>query len=493
MKPFPNFEQRVPLGRLTSEQYLVIAAQVVAKLNWEITSISELGLEAKTNFSWRSWYERIEIRIQDDAVTVKSVCSQGQKLDWGKNKMNVELFCSNFDSFLLALSQESLDKIGAVQLINLQNSLEKKVGDNVENTQELGADTKKVGVGSWFIPVKGYLVTPSLMYLNLAVFLLMVLSGVSWMEPTGEQLIDWGANIRLETLDGQWWRLITAMFVHIGLFHLVFNMYALLYIGLLLEPTIGSRRFLLVYLLSGILASVASIWYNEHSASAGASGAIFGMFGLFLVLILGNIIPKAIKFQLLFSVGIFIFYNLISGLKGDIDNAAHIGGLITGICLGVFLLNGLKNPKKNFMNSLTEIVIFCFSLTLTAVTLNGIPNDMPRYEKNMKEVSRLEEKALEALYVPLNSSQDLLKNAFEKHGIQYWERMNLILKESKQLEIPSHLIAHNELLIDYSLCRKKTYEFYWNGIVEETDKYNDSITFYNDKISFMLRLIGNGN
>jgi hypothetical protein len=55
MKPFLHFEKRLPLGRLTSEQYLVIAAQVVAKLNWEITSISELGLEAKTNFSWRFW------------------------------------------------------------------------------------------------------------------------------------------------------------------------------------------------------------------------------------------------------------------------------------------------------------------------------------------------------------------------------------------------------------------------------------------------------
>src|SRR5690606_29451613 len=101
---------------------------------------------------------------------------------------------------------------------------------------------------SIFIPNESHFFTPILIYANLLIFILMTVSGVHFLEPNNESLLNWGANYKPFTLDGQWWRLLSSCFIHIGVFHLAMNMYALIYIGLLLEPHLGKTRFLMAYL-----------------------------------------------------------------------------------------------------------------------------------------------------------------------------------------------------------------------------------------------------
>jgi rhomboid protease GluP len=110
----------------------------------------------------------------------------------------------------------------------------------------------------------------------------------------------------------------------------------LLYIGLLLEPYLGKTRFLTAYLISGIAASMTSLWWNDLTISAGASGAIFGMYGVFLALLSTNLLDKSVKKVLFTSIAVFAGYNILNGLKSNsgIDNAAHIGGLISGLIIG---------------------------------------------------------------------------------------------------------------------------------------------------------------
>lgn len=188
-------------------------------------------------------------------------------------------------------------------------------------------------------PRKGYLVTPLLLYVNVAVYVLMTLSGVNPMDPSVEDLIRWGANTPASLLGGEYWRLLTACFVHIGLLHLVMNMYALLYIGLFLEQLIGSGRFLFAYLVTGLVSSLVSVTWHDNMVGAGASGAIFGLYGLFVAVLLAHrsIDPQARK-AMLTSVLIFIGYNLLYGLRGEVDNAAHLGGLIGGLAVGAVWL-----------------------------------------------------------------------------------------------------------------------------------------------------------
>ena len=197
-----------------------------------------------------------------------------------------------------------------------------------------------------FIPSRRFLATPLLIDFTLLVFGLMVLSGVSATSPTGRQLVLWGSNVSGLTLHGQPWRLLTSVFVHAGLSHLLLNLFSLWLLGLLVEDRVGPLRLLLVYLACGVGGSLASLWWHESGInSVRASGAIFGLYGLLLALLLGKklVLDKSDRRAMLGLVLYLVFSNLLSGLSGNIDNAAHVGGLAMGLFIaGPLALIGLK-------------------------------------------------------------------------------------------------------------------------------------------------------
>ncbi len=202
-----------------------------------------------------------------------------------------------------------------------------------------------------FIPSRRFLVTPLLLNLNLLVFGLMVLSGVSASDPTGSELVQWGSNVSGLTLYGEPWRLFSSLFIHAGLSHLLLNMFSLWLLGLLVEDRVGPLRMVLVYLASGVGGGLASLWWHSSGInSVGASGAIFGLYGLLLALLVSKklVLDKSDRRAMLGLVLYLVLSNLISGLTGNIDNAAHLGGLLTGLLVaGPLALLGLRrNPDS---------------------------------------------------------------------------------------------------------------------------------------------------
>jgi len=121
--------------------------------------------------------------------------------------------------------------------------------------------------------------TPLLVGLNVAVFLAMVIGGASPLNPTVPDIVKWGANVGPLSLGGEPWRLFTSMFVHIGLLHIGMNLYVLWYIGRFVEKLLGNIGMLIVYVLAGLSGSLASAAIHPAVVSAGASGAIFGLYG----------------------------------------------------------------------------------------------------------------------------------------------------------------------------------------------------------------------
>lgn len=197
-------------------------------------------------------------------------------------------------------------------------------------------------------PKEGFFITPIIIYLNILVFIGMVLAGLGFIFFEAEDLLNWGANFRPLTASGQWWRLLTSTFVHGGFFHLFANMYGLTFAGIFLEPVLGRTRYLTAYLLTGISASCASLLWHDASVSIGASGAIFGLYGLFLVLILTKIFPPKPGKAFLTSTLVFIGFNLLMGfIGGGTDNAAHIGGLLSGVVFGLTLFPTLEEEMDN--------------------------------------------------------------------------------------------------------------------------------------------------
>ncbi len=202
---------------------------------------------------------------------------------------------------------------------------------------------------SFFIPKEGFFVSCIIMDLNILVFFIMVFSGLGFISFHGNDLLEWGANFKPLTTNGEWWRLLTSTFLHGGIMHLAANMYGLLFVGIFLEPRIGKTKFAIIYLISGIFASVASLWWHDATVSVGASGAIFGLYGLFLALMLTKAYPKEFSKALLVSTLVFVGFSLLYGLTGGIDNAAHIGGLFSGFIIGLFISPQLKQETEELM------------------------------------------------------------------------------------------------------------------------------------------------
>ena len=202
---------------------------------------------------------------------------------------------------------------------------------------------QRVETAPWLRQQSSSMVVTQLIFgANIAVFLGMTLAiGASMLSnPPGQQLVHWGANFGPYTVSGQWWRLLTCLFLHGGLLHIAFNMWCLWDLGRLCESLYGHWTFTCVYLLSGFSASLASIVWNPSVLSVGASGAIFGLAGALIAsFYLGEFsLPRAAISGTLRSVVVFVGYNLVFGaVIARTDNAAHIGGLIMGLLLGALI------------------------------------------------------------------------------------------------------------------------------------------------------------
>ena len=151
------------------------------------------------------------------------------------------------------------------------------------------------------------------------------------------------------SLGPQPWRMLASNYVHIGIIHIFFNMWCLWNLGRLAERIFDRWTYLLVYTASGIGGSLASLWWHPRGIGAGASGAIFGLAGaLIAVLYLGKLpIAKEALKPTLKSLLTFAAYNLFFGLVPGIDNAAHLGGLATGLGLGAVLAGSFSQPLEN--------------------------------------------------------------------------------------------------------------------------------------------------
>ena len=176
----------------------------------------------------------------------------------------------------------------------------------------------------------------------------MALAGVSFSEPSTGQLLKWGANWGPLSLGTQPWRMLTSNYLHIGVLHILFNMWCLWDLGSLAERIFDRWTYVLTYTACGLAGSLGSLWWHPLVVGAGASGAIFGLAGaLIAALYLGRLpIPKQAVQHTLRSLVIFAIYNLGFGAVGaGIDNSAHIGGLGCGLALGAILAKHLTSPE----------------------------------------------------------------------------------------------------------------------------------------------------
>jgi len=199
---------------------------------------------------------------------------------------------------------------------------------------------------------------------NVAVFVAMILASGS-AEFSTQITVHFGANFGPYTITGEWWRLVTYMFLHGGLLHIFFNMWCLWDLGRLSESLYGRWTFGAIYLTTGLAGGLASIGWNIQVLSVGASGAIFGLAGALIAsFYLGEFsLPRIAISGTLRSLVIFAVFNLfLGGFFGGIDNACHIGGLVSGLILGAAIARTAAQPE----HAGRRVVIFLLAAVLLA-------------------------------------------------------------------------------------------------------------------------------
>lgn len=282
----------------------------------------------------------------------------------GKVKLDIEnnIESIKIDSLKDAKKNEDLVSIfpGLKEaLIEAKDSIDLIV--NVTNDINAKTEKENKRFAKIFSPKK-IVITPILITICVAMFILTEIVGSSTSSKT---LLAFGALNGIFVQSGQIWRIVTSAFLHIGLIHLIVNMYSLFIIGNQVETYLGKWRYLIIYLVSAITGSLLSLAVLDvNVVSAGASGAIFGLMGalLYFGYHYRLYLNDALRNQI---VPIIILNLLIGFMNSTINNAAHIGGLIGGYLITMAIGIDGKSTKKDRMNG--WIVLLLYIIFLSAV------------------------------------------------------------------------------------------------------------------------------
>lgn len=232
-----------------------------------------------------------------------------------------------------------------------------KVTDNINKKNE-----KRNKIAEKIFSYKQPIVTYIIIAICIILFILMELSGGS---TNSQVLLKYGANLDVLVKNGEYYRLFTCIFLHIGIMHLLCNVYSLYIIGREVENLFGKVKYIIIFILSGIFGSIMSLAFTHNTISAGASGAIFGLLGalLYFGMHYRTYLGEAIKR----SIIPIIVVNLIIGFFAEgIDLAAHIGGLVGGVLVAMMVGVPDKSKTKDIINGTILTIIYLIFISYLA-------------------------------------------------------------------------------------------------------------------------------
>jgi membrane associated rhomboid family serine protease len=318
-------------------------------------------------------------------------------------------------------------------------------------------------------------VTYALAAANVAVFAAMVLARVDPVNPGPADLVAWGADLGPLTLGGEWWRLLTCTFIHVGVFHLLVNVAALLSAGVLVERLLGNLGFLVLYLLAGLGGSLVSLAWNPVVLSAGASGAIFGVFGALLGLALldRQALPPEVTRRLRRGGFTFLLCNVFFGLSTpNVDLAAHAGGFAVGI-LGGLLFANTAHPEalgRRRWRAAILTVAGPVAVVLAAAALPPPPPEQGRFVLAMVEFPGVEKEVLATFNAALVRAKrgELTDAAFaavvERDVLPPWRDLRRRLAEAP--DVPAPFRQTRPALLDYLQAREDAWDLLVRAIQE---------------------------
>lgn len=316
--------------------------------------------------------------------------------------------------------------------------------------------------------------TPLLVAVNALVFISMIISGVNLVNPTGQDLVRWGANFGPMTMQGEWWRLFSSNFAHFGIVHVLCNLWVLQDLGRLLERMLGGTACLLLYIITGVASQLAGLYVHPEVTSAGASGAIFGLFGALMAFLLTQRgrAPLGLVRPLLNSGLTFLVLNVAIGFSpgSRTDMTAHLGGLVSGFLAGFVLAQPIdsgtagRRPWRNLLLGVVGVAVVIGAPLLVpppATEWMTLASDIERVDKEVLDkwndgVKQVREGRM---------SERQLGEFAEKEVLPPWREITRRVATMDR-EPPRGIKERLPRLLDYLRTRQQAWEDYARGIRE---------------------------
>jgi rhomboid protease GluP len=490
----PKKTATVPLGDFGVEKYLAIVFKACENLNWKVSYVNNDGLITYTPISWASFSEQITVIIKDNVAHIKTECVGYQifLFDFGKNEKNLELLIAEIEYVGFHIKTD-LDK----GLQEFKNHFYQHPGISLSYTP-LGAKEFFTHLGTIFIPKKNYLIVPWLIIINCFIFILQrliiaaysVALKISHQQPSNsiEKVSDFSKTIfagieRDLVLHGEYWRLVAACFSHVSLTHLFSNMIFLAYIGSIIEGRVGKWNFLGLYILTGICASIASIAYRYEGMGVGASGAIMGLFGVFLAYLSTSFFDKNARRAFLIST-ILICVLVLIPKSGPVDNAAHLGGFVSGYFIGLFSFWAYSKTEKN-QQYLIRGLSYTLFIAMAVSLLAFIPRyDLPKFRESKSEIqnnlSAISAYFYSEEYRGISRQQKI--TLLEQKALPLIRTNRILLKEVRKVSIPSEEQKEANLYFDFYDKKLKIYELLYKEYKTENSNYRKEIEKLTEEI-----------
>lgn len=457
----PRYSTTFTLENRSLAEQLLITRLAMADLGWEISAITANGITAFTPFSLRSWNEQVSVTpTEDGELELFSFSTGAQVLDFGRNRQNIRRLVEAITQTGLTISPEILADIPEEPLAT---------------APQLSRNRQVVkGPFGVFRPVSGYYITPVIIGLNVIIYLLLALvtlyqGGAWWMIDTG-LLEAFGANYKEVTLFGQPWRLLSAAFLHADLLHLFFNMYGIMICGVYLEPLLGKWRYLLLYLSCAIVSGLGSLWWYDITPSIGASGAMFGLFGFILMLLLRRLLPPGERRALLISIGIYIILRLsLVFFTNRIDHAAHISGMICGMLMALLLYPGLIDPSRRATS--TRVATSAILALILAVYFT-LPRDVSIYIAKVETLGYNFTMAQGSYSVV---SEEARKKWLRNFGIYYMDENLRIMDEIDSLSLSRDARERNRIMRRLFVTQRNMFAYSYRTLREGGNAYDKQI------------------
>ncbi len=325
-----------------------------------------------------------------------------------------------------------------------------------------------------------------LVIINMGIFIAMAFNGAGVFESDTEVVIKWGAAAKDLVMAGDYWRLFTACFLHFGVVHLVANMIGLFYASIFLISVQNRLQFLVGYLASGVFSFAVSMWWHNDTVSAGASGAIFGCYGMLLGLAFTPLFAREDRATVFIYLGIYAGFNLLYGLKDGVDNAAHIGGLASGTLIGLIYYYPIKFPKKTTVQLLGHVAVLLIGLGGSYLLVKNTYYYGTQFYSLDKQYSLLEKQGLE-YYNTVDTTYEN-KLALVHQSVTAFDSALHVARAMRDVkDLPDYDKEYTDRLVLYSQYRLTEFQLLEDEFRTNSYVWYDSISNVQLQIDSLLK------